>query len=144
MSGSYQVIGQDGLHVNKALIDPPSNPTIPSDMTNALYYMSEHLPVVLKLIINDTIISGIQTLSNQQASFELYPNPSNSKINILASGNNKIESIKLVSILGEEIFSNIINSNQASIDVSSFSKGLYLIQIIYENKKIATRRIAIQ
>lgn len=144
MSGSYQVIGQDGLHVNKALIDPPSNPTIPSDMTNALYYMSEHLPVVLKLILNDTIISGIQTLSNQQASFELYPNPSNSKINILASGNNKIESIKLVSILGEEIFSNIINSNQASIDVSSFSKGLYLIQIIYENKKIATRRIAIQ
>jgi hypothetical protein len=143
MAGSYIVIGQDGNHVNKAIIDPPTNPFIPSNLINALYNMSEHLPVALSLIVNDTSVSGMPSLSNQEASFELYPNPSNTEISIKACGKSKIESIKLVSTLGEEIFSNKIDSNQTNLNVSNFSKGIYFLQILDENNKIATKRILI-
>ncbi|MDB5284067.1 MAG: Endonuclease/exonuclease/phosphatase [Bacteroidota bacterium] len=51
VSGSYQVIGQDGLHVNKAIIDTPQNSSVPPTVLSALYNMSEHLPVVLSLAV---------------------------------------------------------------------------------------------
>ena len=49
---SYKVIGQDGLHTGKGLIDPPTNVSAPANIINALYNMSEHLPVEIKMIIS--------------------------------------------------------------------------------------------
>ena len=50
--GTFNVVGQDGLHTGKALIDAPTNVSVPSDVLNALYNLSEHLPVQLKLSIS--------------------------------------------------------------------------------------------
>ena len=50
--GTFKVVGQDGLHTGMALIDAPTNVSVPSDVLNALYMMSEHLPVQLKLAIS--------------------------------------------------------------------------------------------
>lgn len=49
---SYKAVAQDGLHFNKSLTDPPTNTTVPTAVLNALYNMSDHLPVVLKLAID--------------------------------------------------------------------------------------------
>ena len=50
--GTFEVIGQDGLHTGLAINDAPTNTSVPPDVLNALYQMSEHLPVQLKLEIN--------------------------------------------------------------------------------------------
>lgn len=47
--GTYEALGQDGNHYNVALIDLPANPTLPGSVLNALYYMSDHLPVVMDI-----------------------------------------------------------------------------------------------
>jgi hypothetical protein len=52
LQGTFNVVGQDGLHTGKSLIDPPTNVSVPADVLNALYNMSEHLPVQLKLVIS--------------------------------------------------------------------------------------------
>jgi hypothetical protein len=49
IDSSYIVIGQDGLHVNKGLTDKPKNTSAPNSVIQSLYYMSNHLPVMLKL-----------------------------------------------------------------------------------------------
>ena len=50
--GTFTVIGQDGLHTGVAINDAPTNTSVPADVLNSLYQMSEHLPVYLKLEIN--------------------------------------------------------------------------------------------
>jgi hypothetical protein len=50
--GTFNVVGQDGLHTGRALIDAPANTSVPLAVLNALYMMSEHLPVQLKLAIS--------------------------------------------------------------------------------------------
>ena len=50
--GTFTVIGQDGLHTGVAINDAPTNTSVPPDVLNSLYMMSEHLPVQLKLEIN--------------------------------------------------------------------------------------------
>ena len=59
---SFTVVGQDGLHTNKAINASPANTSVPTNVLNALYLMSEHLPVALKLAIsNNGSILPLQT-----------------------------------------------------------------------------------
>jgi endonuclease/exonuclease/phosphatase family metal-dependent hydrolase len=49
INGTYWALGQDGQRLNESLIDPV-NTSLPADVLNALYNMSDHLPVTLKLL----------------------------------------------------------------------------------------------
>ncbi len=51
---SLKVIGQDGLHTGVAINDAPTNVSVPPDVLNSLFMMSEHLPVQLKLLISNS------------------------------------------------------------------------------------------
>ncbi|NOQ71231.1 MAG: hypothetical protein GQ574_04485 [Crocinitomix sp.] len=48
IEGSYQALGQDGDRFNSA-INSPYNPSVPDSVSSALYFMSDHLPVLLDL-----------------------------------------------------------------------------------------------
>ena len=50
--GTYKVIGQDGLHYNQAINSLPTNNSVPPNVLNSLYLMSEHLPVAVKMVIS--------------------------------------------------------------------------------------------
>ncbi len=49
--GSCIALGNDSLHFNKSLIDLPVNTIVPDSVVQALYYMSDHLPVLCKIKI---------------------------------------------------------------------------------------------
>tara|TARA_B110000971_G_C19567639_1_gene301613 strand:- start:197 stop:505 length:309 start_codon:yes stop_codon:yes gene_type:complete len=60
--------------------------------------------------------------------FSIYPNPTKNTINIVSN-----ENINLINVLdnkGSLIFSQSFNENNISINVSDFSKGIYLVNII--------------
>jgi hypothetical protein len=46
--------GNDGLHLNMSLLDPPENLSVPDSVNTALYYMSDHLPVLCLIEIRPT------------------------------------------------------------------------------------------
>ncbi len=58
--GSHRVIGQDGLHFGKSLLDPPQVAGYSQAVLNALYTASDHLPVVADFALNVT--SALTTL----------------------------------------------------------------------------------
>ena len=129
---SYIVIGQDGLHINQS-INSPANYSVPSNVLNALYNNSDHLPVTIKLRINQTPISEVEktpylsqnikllNIINDNAQIEIY------------SDKNDSYNISLYNQLGEIIYySNyrIENGyNYISIPIQQFAEGLYLLNI---------------
>jgi len=66
---SYKVIGQDGSSFNNSL-NATSNTSVPTDVAQALYNMSDHLPVYLELKIDQTSVTELN-INN------IYTNPSN-------------------------------------------------------------------
>ena len=46
LPGTYTVLGQDGLHFNVALTDPPANGVVSADVADALHDGSDHLPII--------------------------------------------------------------------------------------------------
>lgn len=75
------------------------------------------------------------TLSNEtydNLSFSFYPNPTRDIINFASSEN--IENIKIYNLLGQEIFSQQINSNEFILDISNQPTGTYIAKVSFNGK----------
>lgn len=79
LEASYKAIGQDGEHFNKS-IWYPENISVPENVMDALYYMSDHLPVVIELVI-DQQGAGIARNKLLNASIT-YNNPARDWLNL--------------------------------------------------------------
>lgn len=63
-AGSYRAVGNDGNHYNSSLISG-SNSMYPMDVVRALYYMSDHLPVELKVDVTYPTSNGLALVPSQ-------------------------------------------------------------------------------
>lgn len=59
LANSYDAIGNDGNHFNSSLIAAPTNSQYPDSVVNALYFMSDHLPVTLKTVVTYPTSNGL-------------------------------------------------------------------------------------
>lgn len=55
LPGSYQTVGQDGQHYNGSLLDAPGNTSAPAQVVQALYEMSDHLPVRADFVLHTVV-----------------------------------------------------------------------------------------
>ena len=76
--------------------------------------------------------TGISELNS--SAVNIYPNPTSGIINIQLEGNNKYN-IKVINILGETVHvSTIMGSTSHSVDLTSFDKGIYTIELSNNNE----------
>lgn len=52
LPGSYKAFGQDGQHYNKSIVAAPANSAVPQSVAQALYEMSDHLPITARFVIS--------------------------------------------------------------------------------------------
>lgn len=70
---------------------------------------------------------GIAAFTSQQ--FWIYPNPGNEHVYIKASSNSNIMQIRVMDLSGSIVQSVDLNDTQMLFDVSSWSKGMYVIEV---------------
>ena len=89
---------------------------------------------------NDCItpLMGIESIVEDN-SITIYPNPSNSEVNI--SSENIINSIEIFNSLGQRVYYSVVNSNTKTIDISSFVNGVYILGVNTENGVIRKKII---
>lgn len=73
----------------------------------------------------------------QKSELSIYPNPANNILNINSTENVQIS---IVSITGQEIYKSTNSNSHLRIDISSYPKGLYLVNII-SNKTVTTKKV---
>lgn len=128
VSNSYRAVGQDGLRWNGSLIDPP-NSSEPSNVINALYYMSDHLPVYMEVEVGGSLAID----ENQKEVTSIHPNPATDDITI--DSKVSISAVKIYDMQGRLILEEIVNDFQSQIDVSSIENGSYVLTIETEEGK---------
>ena len=67
---------------------------------------------------------GVENISEDN-SITLYPNPTSKDVNI--SSENIINSIEVFNSIGQRVYQTKVNSKSKSINISSLSKGVYII-----------------
>ena len=121
-------------------MDPVSQKEI--DRNNAVYQLQHNrnpfidYPELAEMIFgNNTDIAfhtAIPAYFDKNV-WHLYPNPATSNIQIQSSYNQQdIKTIEIADIAGKVILHKTINDDHALLDVSSLSRGIYLLTIISE------------
>lgn len=112
------------------------------------------------ITINDTIRTSVTdtlkinakltnvNLPDDYNLFKVYPNPTSTHIYVDNGDINRINgySVKIINLLGQTVFSQLITQKLFYIDLSTLSgKGVYTLQIIDNNNKvIETKKIVVQ
>ncbi len=91
--GSFHVVGQDGKHFNEAVNSAPTNTSVPANVLSALYNNSDHLPVTLKITVNQPL--GIPQMHSDINQLR-FTNPVNNILNL------KVDAAKTISSAGPE------------------------------------------
>ena len=68
---------------------------------------------------------------------EIYPNPTKGSFDILNKSRNQITNIKVFNSAGKEI----INSSDTSLNLENNAKGVYIIQVSFDNGHFTTKRL---
>ena len=71
----------------------------------------------------------------------MFPNPASTNLTILSGF--KMDKIEIKSLTGQKVFENKTAIDSISIDISSFSKGMYLVEI-YSEKGFTVKQLIVQ
>ena len=128
IKNSYQTLGQDGRRFNQSVISPTNN-SVPSAVSQALFDMSDHLPVLLDLEINFPIITSVEKFE-QDFDKIIFENPNSGQLNISFEGTppplKKIEIYDMAS--NRLITKSVQNRTSISIDISHLPNGIYFLK----------------
>jgi GH25 family lysozyme M1 (1,4-beta-N-acetylmuramidase) len=84
-------------------------------------------------LIGCTATGIVEKSSN--STLRLYPNPANSFITVEVGSfsSNSEETIAIYSMMGQLVFQQVIQQEQTEIDISGFSRGMYVVRVKTEN-----------
>jgi hypothetical protein len=95
--------------------------------------------------IDDIKLSGQSTVSNediQSSDIQLYPNPANEVIYL--NKTSSLSEIIIYNITGQKMYARTVSGSKLTIDVSSFTSGIYFMQIQKEQGLRQTLKFIVQ
>lgn len=136
LPSTYKAVGNDGLHFNLAINGSPTNTSVPSDVLNALYNMSDHIPIRADFVLSPSKPLP-QGVSREYKNFEnqvFLENPMKNTLNIhvTAEALNKNLSFDLYDIQAKKIttFSHYFNDNDYAYTLPyELESGVYVLKI---------------
>ncbi len=135
LENSYKTAGQDGLRFDQSLISPP-NLSEPPEVIMAMYNFSDHLPVMMELVVNskNAIISESTTPSFQIRA----KNPVYATLEVLISTELQADlQIRIFNMAGNMVMTSTLNAEGINSwykkDVSALAPGFYTITICPEH-----------
>jgi len=142
IQGSYWALGQDGNHFNDALLDPPENTSVPLGVLNALYNMSDHLPVVMELKVDNSTGS----IENETTKINIsFNNPVADRLILNIHSENFAKfNVDILTAMGQSLYSNNISTKGSkSIDIQCnyFTPGIYILRITDMDQQVFTKKI---
>ncbi|HOH85019.1 MAG TPA: T9SS type A sorting domain-containing protein [Bacteroidales bacterium] len=139
LNNSYTTPGQDGNHFNKAINDG-ANSSAPADIIEALFNMSDHLPVYLDLQVDQTAGLNIQEVFDVA-----FPNPVTDilHLNVALEKPSQLD-FAIINTLSQEVFfySTTTTGTTASFEfpVDFLNQGIYFLTMYNGINKPITKK----
>ena len=134
---SCKPIGNDGNHFNIAIIDPPTNTSVPDSVLQALYNMSDHMPVICDLQTNLGTYQDESLRSN--TGIEIFPNPASESFTVKFNGFSGRVKVNMINNLGVVVKKKEVSTDgnvyQTKFDVAGLQSGVYYLRVVCENSQ---------
>jgi len=90
---------------------------------------------IQQILFVDEVLSAVD-IQKEDLGISIYPNPVINSFKILSPL--KIEKVEIFNVLGQK--SSIQNLKSNTVDVSTLSKGIYILKVYQENAKVTTKK----
>ena len=122
---SYRAFGNDGNHFNKSINATPTNTVVPANIADALYYMSDHLPVEMKVYLPLNV--GVDEVNTADVWKGFYGNEG---FNFESKKTEKQLTVFVYDVMGKVIQSKTYNStNKFQVKLSHLPSGIYIVKV---------------
>ncbi len=131
VTNSYKAVANDGNHFNSD-INSGTNNSVPPNVLDAIYNCSDHLPVVMDMILTEAPPNGITSLNDLPFNIQIT-NPSTEKIHGILTGESGNYTVKMYAITGSLILNQIIHLNNTSeFTIPMHQEGIFMLEIVNE------------
>ncbi len=144
LTETYRPLGNDGQHFNKSITDSPTNTSAPGQVIEALYGMSDHLPILVQLKVDAN--TGIAE-SNSPITAIRFANPSSGMLpyQVSLSGHGAMDlNVEIYDIFGRKQLSQQVRAMEGSaagtLNLESLANGFYLFVVLDENNRSESRK----
>jgi hypothetical protein len=129
--GSYTALGNDGNHFNKSINDSPTNLSAPTNVIDALYYMSDHLPITIKAYVAANVGVEEEIKKNVWEGF-LY----DGKFNFSSNKQESRLKFEVFDLLGKLVLTNRFdNQNEVEFQLNGLKGSLYFVKVSSANQQ---------
>lgn len=130
LDDSYHALGNNGTCYNQDILDCIDGNEVPDHVITALYHMSDHLPIVLRLEADAALTTG-----NTHEESWFTPTLFSDQIIVsgLLPGAHEIE---VYNALGQLIYWDSVVYDDPSISTTEWPNGLYIICVDGKSKRI--------
>ena len=139
LPNSYTTPGQDGNHFNKAINDG-ANSSAPAEIIEALFNMSDHLPVFMDLMVDQTAKMNVPEVFDV-----VFPNPVSDilHLNVVLEKPSQLD-FAIINTLSQEVFffSTTTTGTLASFEfpVDFLNQGIYFLTMYNGINKPITKK----
>ena len=140
VDGTYAAFGQDSRRFNGNIKYPASN-IIPASVQNALYEMSDHLPVVMDVSVKDNSVS-IAAKPAQHKIVVAYLTDGNIEVNLPSEKSySKVQVLDLTGKVVCEMHNP--NSDKWLVNTTELPSALYLVQATSNAGEVYTQKVGL-
>jgi hypothetical protein len=132
---SYNAVGNDGNHFNKSINATPINTAVPVNIADALYYMSDHLPIYMEIVVDLTVGVKDQHIENDWRGYF-----ANNEFHFNANQQEDALTVFVYDLLGKTIqTSTFKNQKNFNLKLFHLEQGLYFVKVISKMKQKSYR-----
>ncbi len=137
LASTYQAVGQDGQHFDKAVIDAPTNTSVPSNVLTELYYMSDHLPVICDFVFTPKLSSS---LVKKQPDIKVQYNSYVTEKLVLTLTSETMGNFEVIvyDLLGQKHLQTKVFKGKNEIPSDKLPGGIYFFQIRDQEHNLGT------
>lgn len=107
--------------------------------TASIYF--DFNPAIVTNTFTTEFVAVLESVSFNADEFAVYPNPTSSVLNIQSKLNNIISEVNVYDLLGKQLLNKKMAVSITEIDMTNYSPGLYLLEVVSENNQKSIHKI---
>ena len=124
VDGSYWAYGQDGNHYNDALIDAPTNTSLPYNIIEDLHAMSDHLPVYMEVAVQ----TSFNSLNQEDIQLNAFYNSTDNSLFISSHDMDQLGTFSIYDLSGRVVLRQVDVDSESKISVRLLENGAYILK----------------
>lgn len=98
-------------------------------------------PAIVTNTFQTEFVAVLASESFHANEFAVYPNPTSSILNIQSKLNTTISEVNVYDLLGKQILNKKMSVSATEIDMTNYSPGVYLLEVVSENNQKSIHKI---